>query len=63
MGWPFLVALFIFIVFVVIIIALIFFALVFVLAIPFYFFKKGPASEEGSYRIEDVHSIKEDEKK
>lgn len=58
-----LIAIAIFVIFVIVIIGLILFALVFILAIPFYFLKKGPTSEEGTYRIEDVRSIKEDEKK
>jgi len=56
MGWPLLVAIFIFIVFAAIIIFLI-------LAIPFYFLKKGPKAEDGNYRIEEVHPVREDEKK
>jgi maltodextrin utilization protein YvdJ len=63
LGWPLLVALFIFIVFAAIIIFLIVAALVFILAIPFFFLKKGPKAEDGSYRIEEIHSIKEDERK
>jgi len=63
MGWPLLVAIFIFIVFAAIIIFLILVALVFILAIPFYFLKKGPKAEDGNYRIEEVHPVREDEKK
>ena len=63
MGWPLLVAIFIFIIFAIIIVALIIAALVFILAIPFYFLKKGPKAEDGTYRIDEVRSIKEDEKK
>ena len=63
MGWPLLVAIFRFIIFAAIIIFLIVLALTFILAIPFYFLKKGPKAEDGSYRIEEIRPIKEDERK
>jgi hypothetical protein len=62
MGWPILVAILILIVFAVIIIALIIGALMFIAAIPLFFIKDSK-TQEGSYSIEDVRSIKEEEKK
>ena len=62
MGWPLLVAAIIFVIFAVIVLAILFGVLVAIAAVPVYFLKRrGP--EAGTYRIDDVKSIKEDEKK
>lgn len=34
-----------------------------ILSVPFYFLKQGPRQEPGAYHIEQLRSIKEDEKK
>ncbi len=62
MGWPLLIAIFIFIVFAVIIIVLVIMALMFIAAIPMYFLKR-PETQDGTYDIDDIRSIKEDERK
>ncbi len=61
-GWPLLVAIALFVVFAVIILVLVVGVLIFVLAVPMYFVKE-PKTQDGSYSIDDVRSIKEDEKK
>jgi fatty acid desaturase len=62
LGWPLLVAVVIFVVFAVIVLVILFGVLVAIAAVPVYFLKRrGP--EEGTYRIEDLKSIKEDERK
>jgi hypothetical protein len=62
MGWPLLVAAIIFIIFAVIIGTLVIGVLVFIAAIPLFFIKS-PETQNGSYSIEDVRPIREEEKK
>jgi len=61
-GWPLIVAAIIFIIFAIIVVVLILGVLMVVAALPMYFLKRGNV-EEGSYRLEEVKPVREDEGK